>query len=90
MTFALIFSATIVAVYIIICLLAGVVCGLYNCKKRKSYYSVSNEGSLARLTQHLTDYPEDACKIICINNLDDDELIVILTRLSDEYGFDII
>lgn len=90
MTFALIFSATIVAVYIIICLLAGVVCGLYNCKKSKSYYSVSNEGSLARLAQHLAEYPEDACKIICINNLEDDGLIVTLNCLSDQYGFDII
>lgn len=90
MTFAIIFLISVIALYIIICLVAGALCGNRRCKKDTAYYSVSNKSSYERLINYLEAHPERASKIICINNLTDEDLISKLNEKAGQLGFKVI
>ncbi len=90
MTFAIIFLISVIALYIVICLVAGALCGNKHCKKDTTYYSVSNRSSYERLVGYIETHPERASKIICINNLTDEDLISKLNEKAGQLGFKVI
>lgn len=90
MAFAIFFLIAVISVYIILCLVAGALCGSSNFKKDVIYYSVSSKASYERLIKHLEHYPENACKIVCINNLEVDELKEALLEQAKKFGFKVI
>ena len=90
MTFTIIFLISVIALYIVICLVAGTLCGNRHCKKDTTYYSVSNQSSYERLIGYIETHPERASKIICINNLADEDLISQLNEKAGQLGFKVI
>ena len=90
MTFAMILSISVIAIYIVVCLIAGALCGTRHCKKDAVYYSVSNCDSYERFINYVQSYPENAGKIICINNLTDEDLDRQLKEKAGQLGFKII
>ena len=90
MTFAILFLIAVISVYIIVCLVAGALCGTSCCKKDIIYYSVSGKASYERLIKHLELNPQNACKIVCINNLEDNELKEALLEQAKKFGFKVI
>ena len=90
MTFAIIFLISVIALYIVICLVAGALCGNKHCRKDTTYYSVSNDTSYERLVSYIEAHPERASKIVCINNLTDEDLISALNEKAGQLGFKVI
>ncbi len=90
MALIVLFVIVVLVLYAVVCLIAGAVCGCNAYKNDVVYYSVSGQSAYTRLTQYLARYPEVAERLVCINNLEDENLSAMLKEDAEKYGFSII